>query len=139
MNRLYILLILVVAFASCDNNVWNELPQPIASFVSEYYPDSKVSSYGDTSNGGHYVQIHNGAYLTFDSKDRWLSVNGNGAVLPQVFLFDELPPSLYEYLQETENLDLVYMASRDNFKYELQLKSSRLTYTIDSGRITGEI
>lgn len=139
MKKLYLLLAVILGCVACDNNAWDELPEPIASFVSEYYPDSKVSAYGETTDGGHYVQIHNGAYLVFDSKYRWTSINGEGEVLPQVFLFDELPPSLYEYLQETENLDRVYMASRDNYKYELQLESSSLTYDIDSGQLTGEI
>lgn len=73
--------------------------------------------------------------MIFDSSYAWSSIDGEGATLPQVLLFDELPPALYQYLEETESLNSVYRLDRDARQYEVGLFDSALTYTIATGEI----
>ncbi len=51
-------------------------------------------------------------------------------------LFDQLPPKLYDYLQETEQLNSVFSMERDKDYYTLTLLDSMLRYTIATGAMT---
>ena len=53
--------------------------------------------------------------------------------LPQVMLFDQLPPRLYAYLQDSQQLDSVFGMERDSKRYVLTLLDSTLTYDISTG------
>jgi hypothetical protein len=75
--------------------------------------------------------------MTFNSSYSWTNINGYGSALPQVLLFDQTPPALYQYLQATECLDEVYDMSRDTINYYLTLLNSSITYNISSEQITG--
>lgn len=121
--------------ACSSNDEWDELPTPIAEFVSQYFPEQSVSDYG--YNGDYYhVKLKNGAGLSFDSRYKWVTVNGYGETLPAVLLFDQLPPALYEYIQENEYTGQVYSMTRDQASYTISLSAGTITYTIESGKIT---
>ncbi len=129
---LYITAILigVTAMQSCDSDTaWDEVPTPITEFLSQYFPGQGVSDYGSSDNVYH-VKLRNSAALSFDSNYSWISVNGYGETLPTVFLFDQLPPALYEYIQGIDSLDDVYSVSRDARHYTVSLLDNSLIYTI---------
>lgn len=125
---------IIMPLTSCSDSKWGDLPSPIANFVSEYFPSSSVESYSE-NNGQYYVKIKNGPSIKFDGSYAWCSIDGEGATLPQVLLFDELPPTLYQYLEETESLNSVYELNRDARQYEVELFDTALTYTIATGEI----
>lgn len=125
---------IITSLTGCNDSKWGDLPSSIANFVTEYFPSSSVESYSE-NNGQYYVKIKNGPSMIFDSSYAWSSIDGEGATLPQVLLFDELPPTLYQYLEETESLNSVYRLDRDARQYEVGLFDSALTYTIATGEI----
>lgn len=57
--------------------------------------------------------------------------------LPQVLLFDQLPPALYKYLEETENLGNVFSLERNRSTYTVVLLDETLSYDIATQQITG--
>ncbi len=128
---------LLFAATSCHgDDDWDAMPQDIADFVSQYFPGSGIGSYshnGDT----YHVRIDNGPGITFDSDYAWVSVDGYGMPLPQVLLFDQLPPKLYAYLQDSQQLDSVFSMERDSRRYTLSLLNSTLIYDIATGAING--
>lgn len=130
-------LIAAVALVAChSNDLWDSLPEPIARFVSQYFPNTAVSDYSAT-DGNYHVKLSGAPSLTFDSNYEWTDINGRGNTLPEVLLFDRLPPALYNYLSETERLDRVYSMSRDAHTYTVVTSDTTLSYNIDTGRITG--
>lgn len=124
---------------SCSNNdEYGELPGKIAEFVSTYFPGQAVESY--THSGANYhVRIKNGPGLTFGDNYSWTAVDGYGLPLPQVMLFDQLPPKLYGYLQDSRQLDSVFGMERDTRRYVLTLLDSSLTYDIATGELSGTV
>ena len=84
------------------------------------------------------MKLKSDCAISFDSRYRWVTVNGYGSTLPQMFLFDQMPPSLYSYLQETDNVNEVYSVTRDTAVYTVNLQDNTITYDIDSGTIHGE-
>lgn len=48
---------------ACSSSLWDDLPEPIATFISTYYPMSGISEYNE-HNGVYYVTIKNGATMT---------------------------------------------------------------------------
>ncbi len=69
--------------------------------------------------------------LTFGENYGWTAIDGYGMPLPQVMLFDQLPPRLYAYLQDSQQqLDSVFGMERDSKRYVLTLLDSTLTYDI---------
>lgn len=128
----------VIASCSGDDDLYNQLPPEIAAFVSRYYPNSRVDSYTHSDNGYH-VRLAFGPGFTFDKGRQWTAVNGYGETLPQVFLFDQLPPALYQYLQEGDDLNSVFSVERDPERYCVVLLESTVTYTIKTSQITTQI
>jgi hypothetical protein len=127
----------IVMTLSCHtNDYYNELPDKLVSFIAQYFPNTGVESYSQ-SNDKYIVKLVDGPGLTFSSSYSWLDINGYGMVLPQVLLFDQLPPALYQYLQETENLHNVFTISRNKSEYTVTLLDSTLTYNIATGRLHG--
>lgn len=122
---------------SCDHSeLWDEVPGEISEFINQYYPNSELLSV--SHNGSIYhIRIDNGPGLSFNSKYKWVDINGYGMPLPQVLLFDQLPPRLYDYLQETQQLNAVFSMSRDGDKYTLSLLSSTLQFDAATGKLTG--
>lgn len=122
--------------SSCHSSEWDDMPSQIAEFVSKYFPGQDISEYGSTDDGYH-LRLRNSAAITFNNNCSWLSINGYGGTLPQMLLFDELPPVLYEYLQETESLNGVYAVSRDTKNYFVRLLDSDLNYNTATDEISG--
>lgn len=137
MKRIYLLtmLLFAIGFQSCHNSLWDEMPSEISKFVSKYFPEIDIAEY-NVVNGGYSVEMLNSATIRFNDSYIWTSVNGNGATLPQMLLFDELPGGLYEHLEAIEELGNVYLISRDSKIYRVQLLDSVLTYEIATGKIT---
>lgn len=128
------ILLLLIA---CSNSLWDELPSPISTFISTYYPMSGISKYSE-SNDNYYVTIKNGASLVFDSNYEWKSINGNGTTLPEIFVTDKLPEKLVKYLTELEETDAVYAAENQPRSIILSMLNYKITYTKETGDVTQE-
>ena len=120
---------------ACSSSLWDDLPEPIATFISTYYPMSGISEYNE-HNGTYYVTIKNGATMTFDSSYNWLEVNGNGVVLPELFVQDALEPKLVQYLMELEMTDEVYSAKNDPREVILDMLDYKIRYVKETGEIS---
>lgn len=129
------LLMGLLLMGACSNNVWEELPSRITTFISEYFPEGGVKRYKHNDESS-VVQLTNGATLTFDSENSWTEVDGNGVHLPEVFVYDQLPPALYNYLQGIEAQNDVYCAMRDAYYYKLTMHDTVISYEISTGKIT---
>ena len=123
----------------CGNaELWREMPQEIANFINQYFPNSELGSFSN-DNGTYHARIHNGAGMTFDANYKWTDVDGYGVSLPEVLLFDQLPPKIYQYLQETEELSGVYAIHRTKTLYTITLLRQDLNYDIATGELTGTV
>lgn len=129
------LMVIVVLMGACNNNVWDELPSPIANFISEYFPFGEVNTYTVTKDGS-VVTIKNGATLKYDNNYEWTDVNGNGQILPEQFLYDNLPPVLYNYIQEMEADNSVYRVIRTDRIIKVEFHDSEVEYDETTGTIT---
>jgi hypothetical protein len=142
MKRLsFCLLILLSAILcafqfSCTNDeVAEQVPNQISQFVAEYYPSYSYDVYTHTKQT-YFIRLKNGPGLTFNADMKWIEINGYGQTLTQFFLFDQMPPAVFEYLQESENIENVYAVARDSYSYTVSLFDSVLTYVIATARIS---
>ncbi len=127
---------LLLSAAACDNDdLWDELPVPVAKFVSLYFPESGVNAYSVTSDT-YRVRLNGGTGLIFAENYDWVDVNGGGGALPQIFLFDQLPPSLYDYLQTYSLLGDVRRVVRTAESYTVTLSDTYVYYDVGSGKVT---
>ena len=135
---IYILtVVLVSVFTGCSNNdLYEDMPRQIQTFINQYFPNSQLESFV-SSDKSYRAIIKDGPGMTFNADCNWTSVNGYGEVLPQVLLYDQLPPDLYQYLQETENTHNVFSISRNSDFYSVVLLDYTLRYDIATGKITG--
>lgn len=142
MKKIFDLTLLLLIFLSVtmcggcsSNDLYGEMPREIQSFISQYYPNTQLYSftYTDTS---YTVILKNGPTIVFDNNCKWTSINGNGSPLPQTLLFDDFPPILYNYLQETETTDQVFSVTRNSTKYVVELLNTTLTYVIATGELS---
>lgn len=133
---MFMLLGLLVALSACSSDVSDELPSAVSRFVTQYFPGLRVKSYQAEPDGGCMVEISGGPVIMFDGGYLWTSVDGRGAVLPQVLMYDELPTELYSYLQGTEQQAEVYELRRDCDYYFLTMHDTVITYTLSDGKIT---
>ena len=125
--------------AGCSHSdLWDDVPGTIAEFLNQYFPYSELSSVTE-SGSNYHIRIDDGPGLTFDQTYSWIAIDGYGMPLPQVLLFDQLPPRLYDYLQETEQLNGVFSMERNKVYYVLTLLDSSLKYTIHSGEMTTKL
>ncbi|MDE6469084.1 MAG: hypothetical protein K2L28_09365 [Muribaculaceae bacterium] len=124
-----------VVTACRHSDLWSEMPAEISLFVTHYFPFQELQSF-DKGAATYHVRIDDGPGLTFDSECAWIAIDGYGMPLPQVLLFDQLPPKVYDYLQETEQVGGVFSMERDKMSYTLTLLDDTLTYYIDSGELT---
>lgn len=140
MKRMLTIWLAAVAMAmlsGCtNNNLYEDMPAEIQSFISQYYSGSALASFTSSANS-YTVIIKDGPTISFGSDYRWTRVDGNGSTLSQVLMFNDLPPELYSYLQETENTDSVFCVSRTAKVYTVELLTDTLTYDISTGEITG--
>jgi hypothetical protein len=123
-----------IASTCANDDVPGQVPEKISQFIAQYYPSYTYENY-TKSKDTYTVNLKSGPCLVFNSKMDWIEVNGLGETLTQYFLFDQMPPAVYEYLQETENLSNVYAVTRDVFEYNVSLFDSVLTYQISSSII----
>lgn len=140
MNRLgkfFLLPVLIgiIMLGACSNNLWDDVPSKITSFIEQYYPGSGVSSYSQTDSD-YRVKISNGATLVFDREYAWVLIDGNGVRLPEVMVYNLLPPALFNYLQGIEQQTSVYGMSRDSHFYKLTMEDTVISYDIETGKIT---
>ncbi|MDE7473060.1 MAG: hypothetical protein K2M68_05680 [Muribaculaceae bacterium] len=134
-TRFLIFLSVILGTTACESNDWADVPSPVASFLHEYFPLQNVSECNHTEDGYH-VKLHNSVAITFDRDYSWTSVNGYGNTLPEMFLFDQLPPAMYAYLQDLSLTRQVYSVTRDKFDYKVALLDYSVTYSIDRGTVT---
>ncbi|MDE7153987.1 MAG: hypothetical protein K2O00_06035 [Muribaculaceae bacterium] len=129
-------LVIAAILTACTNSLLDQLPEKVIDFIEEYFPGEGVSTAEYNDGVTLVVRLHNSAIISFDKENNWSSVSGSGSTLPQMFLFDQLPPAFYQYLQETENLNGVYGVIRNNRLYRVELRNSSLIYNIEEGTIT---
>lgn len=126
---------LTALFTACRDSEWSDLPSGVSDFISEYYPEQTISSQ-EWKDGVYYVRMKSGEVITFDKDLKWRSLNGYGATLPQMFLFDCLPPALYEYLQSIESVNEVYRVERTLRDYIVETKNATVVYDIATGNVS---
>ena len=125
--------------SSCHNaDIWDEVPGEIAKFVNNYFPSSELESFTHSGQTYH-LRIDDGPGMTFDEDYNWIAVDGYGMPLPQVLLFDVLPPRLYEYIQEMEQLNGVFSISRDDKLYTAVLLDTTVSFNVATGELKGVI
>ena len=129
------LLLILLAACACSSNVMDDLPDDISSFSSQYFPGQRVSDYSE-SDDGKRMELANGATIIFNDDNDWVTIDGNGSRLPEVLVYDQLPPALFQYLEEMEAANSVYKLSRTSSIYIVTLAATYITYDIDSGTIT---
>lgn len=121
---------------ACSNDATDDMPGAISSFLAHYFPGLKVKSYNEVNDDTQIVQLSGGPTLRFDGDNQWTDIDGNGATLPQVLMYDELPTQLYAYLQGTEQQSDVTAVKRDSHYYKLTMIDTVITYEISTGDIT---
>lgn len=136
MKKILSLLLVCTALWACSSNEeYDNVPEPIITFITQYWPNPVIESYSHPSDGDYKMEIKDGPGLEFDADYRWTMIDGNGLELPQVFLFNELPGKLYEYLEGGEFLDQVFSIQRDSKTYELSLLNSDISYDIATATV----
>lgn len=133
---LLLLLGLIITVGACSSDVSEEMPASIQRFVTQYFPNMRVKSYAEIADRGHLVELASGPTLRFDSDNQWTDIDGNGALLPEVLMYDQLPTQLYDYLQSTEQQNDVTAVKRDSYYYKLTMPDTVITYDIATGDIT---
>ena len=137
MKKLALIFLLTATLWSCSSNEgYDELPAPIVTFITKYWPNPVIETYSHPSADEYVVDIKDGPKLEFDENYSWTDVDGVGMPLPQVFLFDQLPGALYEYLEAGSYTNQVFEVERNARTYELELLNIDLTYDIATGKIT---
>lgn len=130
--------LIMCALTACsdEKDEYSELPAKIQSFVSEYFPETSVSDYSFTGNIYH-VTLSESAYLEFNSVPAWTLIDGRGAVLPSMLIYDQLPSALYTYLETIDTTGSVYSLKRTKDTLTVGLLDSSVVYDIASGKVLG--
>ncbi|MCM1032223.1 MAG: PepSY-like domain-containing protein [Odoribacter sp.] len=139
MKKLIYIIIALAASAvwSCQSSdIFKELPQTVSRFVSDYWPNPAIESFTQPHPDTIKVVIKNGPTLTFDSDYLWTEIDGNGMPLPQIFLFDQLPDKLYDYISGGDMTGEVFDVSRNPRLYTVKLLDSHLRYDIATATVT---
>lgn len=136
LGLLLVVMFTTAAIGGCsDDDSFDELPTPIAKFVAQYFPGSGVSEF-TTTDTSYHVKLKDGPGMTFSREYKWETINGYGEVLPQVLLFDQLPPAMYEYIQGNGLLQNAMSMERNSKQYTLVLLDTMVYYDIATGKIT---
>lgn len=107
----------------------------ISKFMSDYFPNRDYST-TELNSESCIIRVKNGPSVTFTPSGQWASVVGYGATLPQIFLFDQLPPELYEYIQGLDALDKVYSVVNENHQYSVVMLDTSVVYDDTTGALT---
>ncbi len=121
---------------SDNNDEYNQLPPKIQAFISEYFPEISVSDYSFSDNVYH-VTLSGSAYLEFNTTPAWTEIDGRGSILPGMLLYDQLPTTLYTYIETIGVTDGVYSLTRNNETIKAGLLDSTLTYDIATDKVHG--
>lgn len=137
MKKTFLLFILsLVALASCHgSDNFNLLPEPVSKFITCYWPDPDVESVKWISDDKLVVILNGGPTLTFNGKNEWTSIDGNGMPLLEMLLFDRLPQPLYDYILSGSYINQVFSIARTPRQYTVELLDSTLIYDIEDGSI----
>lgn len=135
-NMLVILLGFIIVLGACSSDASEDLPAAISKFTTQYFPGLGVKSYKELPDDDSVVTLSGGPTITFDSSNIWIEIDGNGSPLPQVLIYDQLPPDLYGYLQGTEQQAEVRGVKRDRYYYKLTMLDTVISYQISDGKIT---
>ncbi|MBD5163107.1 MAG: hypothetical protein HDT09_00210 [Bacteroidales bacterium] len=127
--------LLMMPSACSNDNLIDQVPQPISQFIAQYFPGYGVGQYEHTATGYH-IRLKNGPGMNFDASYAWENIDGYGLPIPQVFLFDQTPPKLYSYLQGMSELNQVFSIARNSSTYTLTLLDSSISYDIAHQEIT---
>lgn len=139
MKKLYLLLILLpltLLAASCSDPEFDNTPDQITKFTAQYWPGSSIETCVQDSRNNWYIAIKDGPSIMFSPTYSWVDIEGNGMPLPRIFLFDQLPAPLFEYLESNSMLTQVFDVKRTTEKYFVTLLNSSLTYSISTQQIT---
>ncbi len=129
----------LLAVSGChSNHFYDELPQPIARFLSLYWADPDIENFTQPSPEKYVVIIKNGPSLIFDGKYAWSEIDGNGLPLPQILLFDQLPEKLYHYLESGSQLGQVFEITRNARTYHVRLLDSSLIFDLQTRTVRTE-
>lgn len=130
------ILLAVVLTPSCsDKGVdINDLPEAVAAFVTKYYPGVAIDRYSNSTQSCTVV-LRDSATLKFDGKRQWTIIDGNGATLSQMLVYDQTPENLYTYLEEIGATDGVYKMERAKGKYGIWLYDSYFEFDVATGKI----
>ncbi len=129
-------LLCALLLGSCSTDALDSTPTAVSEFITEYFPNTRVKSYTPLADGSHKAVLDNSATIVFDKENRWIDIDGEGSTLPDVLMYDQLPPELYSYLQGTAMQRDVYAVTRDRFYYKLTMLDTVITYNISTGAIT---
>lgn len=139
-SSILLTLLVLLSLMSCsdNNDAYSEMPPKVTSFVAKYFPNYNVDSYSTSADAIH-VRLKDGPGITFDKDQLVESVNGYGSTLPQMLLFDTLPPKLYSYLESGQNLDDVFAIYFSPKTVYVILLNYSLIYDNATGEIQQEI
>lgn len=123
----------VVMLMACSDSLWDDLPAPIARFITTYYPSASISKYSDADNQ-YSVVVKNGPSMTFDSDYSWTMLDGNGVPLPSIFVYNELP-AVYEFLLARDETNTVMKVEKEPRAIYITLTDQVLEYVRETGEI----
>lgn len=133
-SKIILFVMALLTLTACSDDDFNDLPREIQTFINTYYPGESVSDFYESSTGIS-VYLKNSATLRFDADNRWTGIDGNGNVLPQMFMYDHFPQALYDYLVTTSTLNQVYSVTRNSGDYTVTLHNQIITYSAASGEV----
>lgn len=132
MKKISYLLLLVmsifsVSFVACNDDdddvpiLANDLPQAAKTFISQYYPDTKVTSVkrdSDNSKVEYDVILANGHDLTFNASGEWTDLD---APLGQTIPDGIAPTNIVEYINQNYNGYGINEISKESYGYDVEL------------------
>lgn len=128
-----IVVAVMVLFMACSHSLWDELPQPISTFITTYYPNSAISSFADTGNG-YKVSVKSGPTMYFDTECKWTDINGNGVPLPSVLIYNELP-KIYDFLLARDEAAGVFRVENNPRSVIVTLSDRAWEYIKETGQM----
>lgn len=135
-KRIFILPLIILLGACTSSTADDDLPGPVSSFITTYFPDGAIESATASTGGGWVVTISKGAQLTFDSSGDWTDINSRGETLPQMLLTDQLPGRVVDYLTSMELLDGVYRLTRSWHQLRVELQNDYFVYNSQTDALT---
>lgn len=126
---------LAIVLDGCSTDDYKHLPEEIQQFIDQYFPGQGVANYSQSA-GTYTVNLENSASIVFNQSLDWTTVDGNGSPLPEEFVYDNFPQTLYEYIETTGNLKEVYSVSRNAGIYTVTFHDYIIAYNVATETIT---